>query len=53
SLKVEAVHGEDIRTREAMRTTVFDYIERDYNTRRHHSAPGYTNPVSFELAHAA
>ena len=53
SLKVEAVYGEHFPTRELMRETVFEYIELDYNTRRHHSSINYTNPVDFELAHAA
>ena len=53
SFKVEAVHGKDIDTRELMRKVVFDYIELDYNTNRHHSAIGYKNPVQFELERAA
>ena len=31
SLKVEAIHGERLITREALRQTVFEYIETDYN----------------------
>lgn len=53
SLKVEAIHGETIPTRELMTSVVFDYIELDYDTTRHHSAIGNTNPVQFELANAA
>ena len=37
SLKVECIHGERFASRETMRTTVFNYIERDYNRWRRHS----------------
>jgi len=36
-LKVEAIHGERFRTREAMRRAVFEYIGIDYNRQRQHS----------------
>jgi len=36
-----------------MREAVFEYIELDYNSNRHHSSIGYTTPVAFELQHAA
>ena len=48
SLKVEAIHGERFVTREAMRQTVFEYIEIDYNRLRLHSANHYQSPVNFE-----
>ena len=48
SLKVEAIHGERIRTREQMRQQVFEYIELDYNRQRRHSAIGMISPVAFE-----
>lgn len=48
SLKVEAIHGELFVTREAMRQTVFEYIETDYNRLRLHSANNYRSPVGFE-----
>lgn len=48
SLKVEAIHGERFVTREAMRQTVFEYIEIDYNRLRLHSANHYRSPVNFE-----
>ena len=48
SLKVEAIHGERFTTREAMRQTVFEYIETDYNRVRLNSANGYRSPVNFE-----
>lgn len=53
SLKVEAVHGETIETRDKMRKVIFDYIELDYNTQRHHSSINNTSPVQYELEHAA
>lgn len=48
SLKVEAVHGERLGTREEMRQTVFEYIEVDYNRDRRHSANGNISPAAFE-----
>lgn len=48
SMKVEAIHGEPIRTREQMRQCVFQYIEVDYNRIRLHSSNGYKSPVEFE-----
>lgn len=48
SLKVEAIHGERFDTREAMRQTVFEYIETDYNPVRLHSTNGFLSPVDFE-----
>ncbi|WP_228375592.1 IS3 family transposase [Methylomonas denitrificans] len=48
SLKVEAIHGERFDTREAMRQTVFEYIETDYNPVRLHSTNGFLSPVELE-----
>ena len=48
SLKVEAIHGERLTTREAMRRQVFEYIELDYNRQRRHSAIGMISPEAFE-----
>lgn len=48
SLKVEAIHGEPIMTREGMRQAVFEYIEVDYNRTRRHSANGYLSPENYE-----
>jgi putative transposase len=48
SLKVEAIHGERIGTREEMRQVVFEYIEVDYNRDRRHSANGNISPAAFE-----
>jgi putative transposase len=48
SLKVEAIHGERITTREQMRAVVFEYIEIEYNRVRRHSALGYLSPFQFE-----
>jgi len=53
SLKVEAIHGEKFRTREAMREVVFEYIEVDYNRTRRHSANGNISPAAFEAKQAA
>jgi len=53
SLKVEAIHGERFRTREAMRQAVFEYIEIDYNRQRRHSTNGYLSPEAFEALNVA
>ena len=53
TLKVEAIHGENIPTRELMREMVFDFIELDYNRDRMHSALGYLSPLAFELQQSA
>ena len=45
SLKVEAIHGERIRTREQMRQQVFEYIELDYNRQRRHSKRSFGDVV--------
>jgi putative transposase len=48
SLKVECIHGESFASREIMQTTVFNYIECDYNRWRRHSACGGLSPEQFE-----
>ena len=53
SLKIEAIHGERFKTRESVRTAVFEYIELYYNPTRRHSASDNTSPVKYELANAA
>ncbi len=51
SLKVEWLHGHDIRDRETIRSEVFRYIEGYYNRSRRHSSIGYLSPVDFERRH--
>ena len=53
TLKVEVIHGERFATREAMRQTVFEYIEVDYNRTRRHSTNGYISPEAFEAQRVA
>jgi putative transposase len=53
SLKVELIHGERFRTRQAMQEAVFEYIEVDYNRTRRHSANGYLSPEAFEAQKVA
>lgn len=48
SLKVEAIHGEQFKTRNDMRRQVFEYVELDYNKQRRHSAIGMISPEVFE-----
>ena len=47
-LKTELVHHERYATRQAAKTSIFDYIEVFYNRQRIHSALGYLTPVAFE-----
>lgn len=49
SLKVEWLHGREISDRQAVRSTVFQYIECYYNKERRHSSLGYLSPCAFEL----
>jgi len=48
SLKVEWLHGREIRDRQAIRSLVFQYIEAYYNRNRRHSTLGYLSPCEFE-----
>lgn len=48
SLKVEAVYGETIRTKNEARRSIFDWIEGFYNTHRRHSTLNYLSPAQFE-----
>lgn len=48
SLKVECIHGERFATRDAMKQTVFEYIETDYNSNRLHSTLGYLSPLDLK-----
>jgi len=53
SLKVEAIYGERLPTREETKVHLFDYIEVYYNRDRLPSTLGYLSPMQYELAHAA
>jgi len=53
SLKIEAIHDEPLMNREAMRSSIFEYIDIDYNRLRRHSALGYLSPEKFELKNVA
>lgn len=48
TLKTEEVHFHQYDTRQAARTSVFEYIEAFYNTHRRHSTLGYLSPCDFE-----
>ncbi len=49
SLKVEWMHGHELRTRDVIRSEVFRYIEGYYNRSRRHSSIDYLSPADFEL----
>lgn len=53
SLKVEAIHGERFVTREVIHSSVFEYIEVDYNRSRLHSSLGYISPADYEALKVA
>ena len=53
SFKVEAVHGERLRTRSEANSQVFEYIEVYCNRKRLHSGLGYLSPVAFEAKKVA
>lgn len=53
SMKVEAIHGERVFTRQDMTSKVFEYIETYYNRERLHSTCGYISPQAFEEKNAA
>ena len=48
SLKVEAVYGENFRTRDEARRAIFDWLECFYNVKRRHSSLGSMSPFQFE-----
>ena len=48
SFKVEAIHGEKLKTRAEAKLQVFEYIDVYYNRKRLHSKLGYLSPVDFE-----
>ena len=48
TLKVERVYRQRYRTRQAARSSVFEYIEVYYNRKRKHSAIGLNIPLQFE-----
>lgn len=48
TLKSELVYHCKYRTRDEARTSVFNYIETFYNSRRLHSSLGYLSPMAYE-----
>jgi putative transposase len=48
SFKVEAIHGEKLKTCDETKQEVFEYIEVYYNRKRLHSTLGYVSPEMFE-----
>ncbi len=48
SLKVEAIHGEQFKTRSDMSHQMLEYLELDYNKQRRHSTIGMLSPEVFE-----
>jgi putative transposase len=50
TLKKEKTNRRSWPTRDELRSTVFEFIEGRYNTRRRHSRLGYVSPAQFELS---
>ena len=48
TLKTELLYRSRWPTKQSVKTAIFEYIEGFYNTRRRHSALGYTSPSEFE-----
>ncbi|OIN83307.1 integrase core domain protein [Francisella sp. TX07-6608] len=48
TLKVELVHDEKYKTRDEAKSSIFEYIEAYYNTKRKHSTINYMTPSHFE-----
>ena len=48
TVKAELVSDLEFPSRQAAKTTIFEYLETFYNTRRLHSALGYRSPAAFE-----
>ncbi len=51
TLKKQSVHGYKLKTRDAMRQHIFEYIAIYYNRVRRHSANNWVSPVEFERLH--
>lgn len=48
TLKTELTHHENYRTRSQAKSSIFEYIEMFYNTKRRHSTINYLSPFEFE-----
>ncbi len=48
TLKVELIYGNEFKTIEQAKTTIFEYIELWYNKKRLHSSLGYKTPYEVE-----
>jgi len=53
TLKTEWVHHFHYQTRSEAKSSIFDYIERFYNSNRLNSSIGYCSPIEFELRQSA
>lgn len=51
TIKTEHIQFHDFQTREAVRPSLFEYIEVFYNRQRKHSTLGMKSPVQFEEQH--
>ncbi|EAR09117.1 transposase and inactivated derivative [Reinekea sp. MED297] len=47
-LKVELIHGTEYRSKNELRSSIFEYIEIFYNRQRRHSGLNYVSPEEFE-----
>jgi putative transposase len=51
-LKVELVYGEKYHSIQALKSSIFEYIEIFYNRVRQHSTLGYLSPMEYEARYA-
>ena len=51
TLKKQSVYGYKLKTRDAMRQHIFEYIEIYYNRVRRHSSNNWVSLVEFERLH--
>lgn len=52
TLQTELLDRQSWRTRQQLRTAIFDFIEVFYNRQRRHSTLGYLSPLAFERRYA-
>jgi transposase InsO family protein len=51
TLQLELLDRQHWETRVELATSIFEYVEAFYNSRRRHSSMGYLSPVEFESRH--
>jgi transposase InsO family protein len=52
-LKGELIYNQQYRSKNELKSSIFEYIEIFYNRQRRHSSLGYVSPVNYEQKLAA